>query len=86
MLDDVNRAPATEEAEKTKQAVVKPLGEKESGSPADADHAGVSNLAQALNSSSAERLEQLRLAVQSGHYDVPAEAVAQAIVDHHTAD
>jgi anti-sigma28 factor (negative regulator of flagellin synthesis) len=41
-------------------------------------------MAQALSTGDSQRLEQLRLAVQSGKYEVPAEAVAKAIIDHHT--
>jgi anti-sigma28 factor (negative regulator of flagellin synthesis) len=84
-IHDVNRAPGAQKAE---PAVQKPRGEKEGGSGGStgAKQAGVSELAQALTSSDPERLEQLRLAVQYGNYDVPAEAVAKAIVDHHTAD
>jgi anti-sigma28 factor (negative regulator of flagellin synthesis) len=43
-------------------------------------------MAQALSTADPQRLEQLRLAVQSGKYEVPAEAVAKAIIDHHTRE
>jgi len=85
-IDDVNRASVTQSAEKTDQAAQKRELEKDSTSAGGADQANVSQLAQALNSSDPQRLEQLRLQVQSGNYEVPAEAVAKSIVDFHTSD
>jgi anti-sigma28 factor (negative regulator of flagellin synthesis) len=74
-IDDLNRAPAAQGAEKTDQVAQKRGPGKD-----------VSQLAQALTSSDPQRLEQLRLAVQSGAYEVSAEAVAKAIVDYHSTD
>jgi flagellar biosynthesis anti-sigma factor FlgM len=83
-IDDLNRAPLTPETGKTDQAVDKRTLEKDPNAARGTDQAEVSQMAQALSTSDPQRLEQLRLAVQSGKYEVPAEAVAKAIIDHHT--
>ena len=85
-IDDLNRSPLTQEAAKTEQTAEKRAPEKDSRAARGADQAEVSQLAQALSTGDPQRLEQLRLAVQSGKYDVPAEAVAKAIIDHHTRE
>lgn len=85
-IDDLNRAGITQGAEKTDQAGQKRALEKEGSSAAGTDQAEVSQLAQALTSHDPQRIEQLRLAVQSGTYEVSAESVAQAIIDYHSAD
>ncbi len=85
-IDDLNRSPLTQEAGKTEQAAEKRALEKDSKAARGTDQAEVSQLAQALSTGDPQRLEQLRLAVQSGKYDVPAEAVAKAIIDHHTQE
>ena len=85
-IDDLNRSPLTQETGKTEQAAEKRALEKDSKAARGTDQAEVSQLAQALSSGDPQRLEQLRLAVQSGKYDVPADAVAKAIIDHHTQE
>jgi anti-sigma28 factor (negative regulator of flagellin synthesis) len=85
-IDDLNRAPLTQETGKTDQAAEKRALEKDPKSARGTDQAEVSQMAQALSAGDPQRLEQLRLAVQSGKYDVPAEAVAKAIIDHHTRE
>jgi len=82
-IDDLNRAPATQGAEKTDQAAQKRALEKNPNGTAASDQADVSHLAQALATSDPQRLEQLRLDVQSGKYAVSADAVAKAIIDQH---
>jgi anti-sigma28 factor (negative regulator of flagellin synthesis) len=85
-IDDLNRTPLTQGTEKTDPAAQKRATEKD-GSPASGpDHADVSSLAQALSSRDPQRLEQLRLDVQSGKYNVSAETVAKAIIDAHLND
>lgn len=80
-IDDLNRTPLTQETEKTDPSAQKRATGKD-GSPAlGADQADVSELAHALASPDPQRLEQLRLEVQSGKYNVSAEAVAKAIID-----
>ena len=85
-IDDLNRSPLTQETAKTEQTDEKRALQKDSKAARGTDQADVSQLAQALSTSDPQRLEQLRLAVQSGKYEVPAEAVAKAIIDHHTRE
>ena len=85
-IDDLNRSPLAQEAGKTEQAADQRALEKNSKTARGADHADVSQLAQALSKTDPERIEQLRLEVQSGKYEVPADAVAKAIIDHHTRE
>lgn len=82
-IDDLNRAPLTQGPGQTEQVADKRALEKDSKAASGTDQAEVSQMAQALSKSDPQRLEQLRLAVQSGKYDVPAEAVAKAIIDQH---
>jgi flagellar biosynthesis anti-sigma factor FlgM len=83
-IDDLNRPPLTQETGKTEQTPDQRALEKGSKAARGTDQAEVSQMAQALSTGDSQRLEQLRLAVQSGKYEVPAEAVAKAIIDHHT--
>jgi flagellar biosynthesis anti-sigma factor FlgM len=85
-IDDLNRAPLTQDTGKTEHAVDKRSLEKDPKAARGTDQAEVSQLAQALSTSDPSRLEQLRMAVQSGKYEVPSEAVAKAIIDHHTRE
>jgi len=81
-IDDLSRIPLTQSAEKTDQAAEKRALDK--GTIASgADQAKVSELAKALTPHDPSRLEQLRLEVQAGKYEVSAEAVAKAIIDAH---
>jgi len=82
-IDDLSRIPLTQSAEKADQAAEKRALDK--GTIASgADHAEVSQLAKALAPRDPQRLEQLRLDVQTGKYDVPAEVVAKAMIDAHS--
>ena len=87
-IDDLNRANVTPGSEKPGQAAPRP-GEQghipKESSPAT-DQASVSQLAQSLAAPDPGRIEQLRLQVQSGSYDVPAQAVAKSIIDAHLVD
>jgi flagellar biosynthesis anti-sigma factor FlgM len=85
-IDDLNRPPLTPETGKTEQAADKKALEKDPKAARGTDQAEVSEMAQALSTGDPKRLEQLRLAVQSGKYEVSAEAVANAIIDHHTRE
>jgi len=81
-IDDLSRIPPTQNAEKTDQAAEKRALEK--GTIASgADEAEVSQLAKALAPRDPQRLEQLRLEVQAGKYEISAEALAKAIIDAH---
>jgi anti-sigma28 factor (negative regulator of flagellin synthesis) len=81
-IDDLNRTPLNQGTEKTDQAAEKRALEQKNiaGGP---DQAEVSELAQALARPDPARLEQLRLEVQSGEYEVPAEAIAKSVIDAH---
>ncbi len=81
-IDDLNRTPLTQGTEKTDQAAEKRALEK-NGIAGGADQAEVSQLAKALAPRDPARLEQLKLEVQSGKYQVPVEALAKSIIDAH---
>ena len=85
-IDDLNRTPLTQGAQQTEQASEQRPSEKTGLSTASADQAEVSSLAQALSSRDAPRLDQLRLQVQSGTYNVPADAIAKSIISSHLKD
>jgi len=85
-IDDLNRTPLTQGAEKTDQAAQKRALEQKTTTADGVDQADVSELARGLSPKDPQRLEQLRLEVQSGKYDVSAEAVAKAIVSEHLKD
>jgi anti-sigma28 factor (negative regulator of flagellin synthesis) len=80
-IDDLNRTPVPSSPEKPEQTAQHHGAEK--GAVAGSDHAEVSYLAQALATPDPGRIEQLRLEVQSGTYDVSAQTVAKAIIDSH---
>ena len=85
-IDDLNRTPVTAGTDKTDATTGARNGAKDGATPTSADQADVSTLARALASGDAQRLEQLRLQVQSGNYNVSAEAVAKAIIDAHLGE
>lgn len=81
-IDDLNRTPLTQGAEKTDQAAEKRALEKNNIADST-DHAEVSQLAQSLSSGDPARVEQLRLQVQSGNYEVSASTLAKSIINAH---
>jgi flagellar biosynthesis anti-sigma factor FlgM len=85
-IDDLNRTPVTQSTEKTDQTAQQRSGALGKDAVAGSDQADVSPLARALSATDPARIEQLRLEVQSGKYDVPAEALASAIVDAHLTE
>ncbi len=85
-IDDLNRTPVTQSTEKTDQTASQRSGTAGKDAVAGADQADVSLLARALSASDPTRIEQLRLEVQSGKYDVSAEAVASSIIDAHLTE
>jgi anti-sigma28 factor (negative regulator of flagellin synthesis) len=85
-IDDLNRVPLSQETGKTEPAADKRALEKDPKAARGTDQADVSQMAKALSTGDPQRLEQLRLAVQSGKYEVPSKAVAKAIIDHHTTE
>lgn len=82
-IDDLNRAPVTQGAEKPDQIGQQQSGASGKNAASPSDHAEVSALARALSAQDPARIDQLRLDVQSGKYDVSAETVAVAIIDAH---
>ena len=86
-IDDLNRAAVTQGAQQAEQTSEKRASEKSGGlQAASGDQADVSSLAHALSSRDAQRLEQLRLEVQSGKYNVPADQIASSIISSHLKD
>ena len=82
-IDDLNRTPLAQSAEKADPAGQKRAPGPDSGAARSTDQADVSQLARALATGDPKRIEQLKLEVESGKYDVSAEAVAKAIMDSH---
>ena len=83
-IDDLNlnRTPITQGAEKTDQAAEKRALEKNTVADGT-DQVEVSQLAKALSAGDPARLEQLRLQVQSGTYNVTSGALAESIINAH---
>jgi anti-sigma28 factor (negative regulator of flagellin synthesis) len=81
-IDDLNRTPLTQGTEQTDQAAEKRALEKNSVTDST-DQAEVSQLAKALSTSDPARLEQLRLQMQSGTYEVNSGATAKSIINAH---
>ncbi len=83
-IDALNRTPIQQGAEESGPAAPQTPLEKEAA--AGSDHAEISQLAQSLATPNADRVEQLRLQVQSGQYDVSAETLAAAVISAHLKD
>ncbi|MGA2880384.1 MAG: flagellar biosynthesis anti-sigma factor FlgM [Bryobacteraceae bacterium] len=80
-IDDLNRTPVTPGTEKSGQTGQRRPPEKDG--VAISDQAEVSHLAQSLSAPEPGRIEELRLQVQSGSYEVSAQSVANALIDAH---
>jgi flagellar biosynthesis anti-sigma factor FlgM len=87
-IDDLNNASATQGPEKSGQIGAQRTGNNAQGKEAvtGSDQASVSQLAQSLAAADPARIEQLRLQVESGNYEVPAQALAGAIIDAHVQE
>ncbi len=86
-IDDLNRTPVTQGTEKTGQTAQQLPAEKEGVAGSNqSDQAEVSQLAQSLAAADPGRLDQLRLQVQSGSYEVSPPALANALIDAHIKD
>lgn len=83
-IDDLNSAPLPPEPGRTQPASEKIQPEYDPKASGNADQADLSRLARALSNDPPSRIEQLRMEVQSGKYEVPASEVAKAIIDHHS--
>jgi len=95
-IDDLNPNPLTQGApgstpktpgsERSGQTAQRPL-DKDGVTGSDRpDQAEVSPLAQSLAAPDASRIEQLRMQVESGSYQVSAQSVASALIDAHLMD
>jgi anti-sigma28 factor (negative regulator of flagellin synthesis) len=85
-IDDLNRASVTQGTEQAGQTAHERTQGKDSlekGGVASADQADVSHLAQSLAAPDPGRVEQLRLQVESGNYDVSARALANSLINAH---
>ena len=85
-IDDLNRSSVTQGAEQTAQTSQQRADGKdalEKQGVAGADQAEVSHLAQSLAAPDSGRIEQLRLQVESGNYNVSAQIVANALIEAH---
>ena len=82
-IDDLNRTPLTSGTEKSGQSAQQRSAESDAVAGSNQDQAEVSPLAQSLASADPSRIEQLRLEVESGTYEVPAQSVASALIDAH---
>jgi flagellar biosynthesis anti-sigma factor FlgM len=83
-IDDLNRIPITPGTDKSGQTAQQRNKEREIAG--GSDQAEVSHLARALATPDSGRVEQLRLQVESGNYDVSAQAVAKSLIDAHLKD
>ena len=84
-IADMNRSPVAQSTERTDQTSAQRPGAG-NDAVAGSDQADVSPLARALSATDPARIEQLRLDVQSGKYNVSAEAVASSIIDAHLTE
>jgi flagellar biosynthesis anti-sigma factor FlgM len=85
-IDDLNRASVTQSTEQSAQIAQQPTAEKAplgKESVAGSDQAEVSQLAQSLTAPDSGRIDQLRLEVQSGSYEVSSDTVASALIEAH---
>ena len=84
--DDLNRTAVRRGAQQAEETSEKRASEKSGDlQAASGDQANVSSLARALSSRDAQKLEQLRLEVQSGN-NVPAGEIANSIISSHLKD
>jgi anti-sigma28 factor (negative regulator of flagellin synthesis) len=83
-IDDLNRTPVAAGTEKSVQIAQQHPPEQDGvfGS-GQLDQAEVSHLAQSLSAADPGRVEQLRLQVQSGRYNVSAQTLASTLIDAH---
>jgi flagellar biosynthesis anti-sigma factor FlgM len=82
-IDDLNRTPVTSGPEKSGQTAPQRSAESDAVAVSGQDQADVSHLAQSLAAADPSRIEQLRLQVESGTYEVPAQSVASSLIDAH---
>ncbi len=78
--------PKTQGSERSGQTAQRPLDMEGVTGSDRPDQAEVSPLAQSLAAPDASRIEQLRMQVESGSYQVSAQSVASALIDAHLMD
>jgi anti-sigma28 factor (negative regulator of flagellin synthesis) len=83
-IDDLNRTPVTQATEKPGQTAQQETVGKDA--VAGSDQAEVSHLAQSLSTPEPGRIEELRLQVESGSYEVSPLTVANALIEAHLTE
>jgi anti-sigma28 factor (negative regulator of flagellin synthesis) len=83
-IDDLNRTPVTQVTEKPGQTARQDTVGKDA--VAGSDQAEVSPMAQSLSAPEPGRIEELRLQVESGSYEVSPQTVANALIDAHLTE
>ena len=85
-IDDLNRTPVTQGTEQPGQTAQQHALEKDAVGANQPDQAEVSQLAQSLAAADPGRIDQLRLQVLSGSYEVSAPTLANALIDAHVKE
>ena len=80
-IDDLNRPAQTQATDRAEQTPGQ--GTREPASAQGSDQVDISQLAHSLNQADTVRLDELRLQVQAGTYQVQPDVVAKALVDEH---
>jgi anti-sigma28 factor (negative regulator of flagellin synthesis) len=83
-IDDLNRTPVTLVTETAGQTAQHGTVGKDA--VVGSDQAEVSHMAQSLSAPEPGRIEELRLQVQSGSYEVSPQSVANALIDAHLTE
>ena len=83
-IDDLNRTPITQVTEKPGQRAQQNTESKDA--IAGSDQAEVSHMAQSLSAPEPGRIEELRLQVESGTYEVSPQSVANALIEAHLTE
>lgn len=88
-IDDLNRSSITQgagQSEQVGQQQAKGKDALQKDGVAGSDQVQVSHLAQSLAGPDPGRIEQLRLQVESGNYEVSAQALAKALINAHVKE
>jgi anti-sigma28 factor (negative regulator of flagellin synthesis) len=83
-IDDLNRTPVPQVTEKPGQTAPPDTVGKDTVT--GSDQAELSHMAQSLSAPEPGRIEELRLQVESGSYEVSPQAVANALIDAHLTE
>ena len=87
-IDDLNRSSLTQGAGQSEQVGQQAKGKDalQKDGAAGSDQVQVSHLAKSLAGPDPGRIEQLRLQVESGNYEVSAQALAKALINAHVKE